>query len=240
MDEIQNTILALKVILTIAPIAGYFLVLGVVNSQASPRLVSGRRDFLLLTGTFLPILFWPMAAVWNAFGWYTVVGLLLTCSVLIRSMLPHPWKQWVIYNANTSVASAALRRALDQLGWDYHQDGMAYTLPRHSMKIEVSGLGPLNATNLYIRTDIADPDQAEVTALVENVRRSLARYQLAADAGRPVSRPHRCRFDDRADVDDDPTHARHCRNHPTPLRGLSRPLSCGSISGLGCALPVDA
>jgi hypothetical protein len=179
VNEIQSAILTLKVILTIAPMAGYFLILGVVNSQACPRLVSGRRDFLVLTGTFLPIIFWPLAAVADSFGWLMVAAILVLSGMLLRTMLPHPWKHWVVYNADASLASTALRQALDRLGWEYEQEGEAtYSLPRRQMKIEVAGVGLLNAVNLYIRTEAKDPAQAEVATLVEAVSGSLGRYEL--------------------------------------------------------------
>lgn len=183
VNEIERAILTLKVILTIAPIAGYFLTLGVVNSQACPRLVSGRRDFLVLTGTFLPIVFWPLAAVFNSFGWQVVVAVLVLTGVLLRAMLPHPWKHWVVYNADASLASAAVRHALDRLGWDYQQEGdTTYTVAGRRMKVEVAGMGLLNAVNLYIRTDAKDPAEAEAAALVEAVSGSLRRYELLPTA----------------------------------------------------------
>lgn len=183
MNEVQSAILTLKVILTIAPIAGYFLTLGVVNSQACPRLVSGRRDFLVLTGTFLPIVFWPLAAMFYSLGWQAVLAVLVLCGLLVRAMLPHPWKHWVIYNADVSLASAALRQAFGRLGWDYEPDGDAsYTLSERHMKVEVTGFGLLNAVNIYIRTDARDAREADVHSLVEAISGSLRRYDLLPTA----------------------------------------------------------
>jgi len=179
VSAIESAILTLKVILTIAPIAAYFLTLGVVNSQACPRLVSGRQDFLLLTGTFLPIVLWPLAALFHSFGWHAVLAVLVLSAVLLRMMLPHPWKHWVIYNANADLALASVRHALDRLGWDYRQEGeAAFLLPGRHMRVEVAGIGFLNAVNLFIRTDKSDAGPDEATPLVEAVSHALRRHEL--------------------------------------------------------------
>lgn len=183
MIDVDNAILALKVIGTIAPIGVYFLTLGVVNSQASPRLVSGRWDFIVLTGIFLPALFWPVAAIYSSMGWQAVFVLMLAAILGLRTMLPHPWKQWVIYNADVPRAADAVGRALEGLGWRYQRDGeTVFALPDLRMKIEVGGLGLLNAVNLHIHTDAANAEEAQVASLIGAVEASLRRYQLLPSA----------------------------------------------------------
>jgi hypothetical protein len=181
--DVDNAVLTLKVIGTVAPIAVYFLTLGVVNSQACPRLVSGRWDFIILTGIFLPALFWPVAAIHSSMGWQAVLVLVLAAGLGLRAMLPHPWKQWVIYNADVPRAADAVGRALDGLGWQYQREGeTVFALPDLRMKIEVGGLGLLNAVNLHIHTDAHSPEKAEVATLIGAVDASLRRYQLLPTA----------------------------------------------------------
>ena len=183
MIDIDNAILTLKVIGTVAPIAVYFLTLGVVNSQASPRLVSGRWDFIVLTGIFLPALFWPIATLYSSIGWQAVLVLALAAGLALRAMLPHPWKQWVIYNADTPRVADAIRRALDGLGWRYQREGeTVFALPDLRMKVEVGGLGLLNAVNLHIQTDARNPEDAELASLIGAIEVSLRRYQLLPTA----------------------------------------------------------
>ena len=181
--DFDSAILTLKVIGTIAPIAIYFLTLGVINSQASPRLVSGRWDFIILTGMFLPALFWPLGSLSSSIGWKAVLVLILPGVLALRSMLPHPWKHWVIYNADTQRAVESVRRAIEALGWTFQQESETlFAVPDLHMKIEVAGLGLLNAVNLHIRTDAKTPEEVEVASLIGAVEAALGRYQLLPTA----------------------------------------------------------
>ena len=66
----------LQVIINLAPIAVYFLVLGLVNSLARPMLVDARSDFLVLTLVFVPVMVWPVPfLVGNGLWWVVLVGL---------------------------------------------------------------------------------------------------------------------------------------------------------------------
>jgi hypothetical protein len=181
--DFDSAILTLKVIGTVAPIAFYFLTLGVINSQATPRLISGRWDFIILTGMFLPALFWPLGTLSASIGWKSILLLILPGILALRAMLPHPWKHWVIYNADTQRAVESVRRALEALGWDYRQEtDTVFAVPDLDMKVEVAGLGLLNAVNLHIRTDAATPEQVQVAPLIGAVEAALGRYQLLPTA----------------------------------------------------------
>jgi len=181
--DVDSTMLTLKVIGTVAPIAAYFLTLGVVNSQASPRLISGRWDFIILTGIFLPALFWPLASLGSSFGWKVVLVLVLPGVAALRAMLPHPWKHWVIYNADTQRAVESVCRALVGLGWAFHKENeTTFSVPAVGMKVEVTGLALLNAVNLHLRTDARSQARADAALLIAAVEASLCRYQLLPTA----------------------------------------------------------
>jgi len=181
--DVDGTVLTLKVIGTVAPIAAYFLTLGVINSQATARMISGRWDFVILTGIFLPALFWPLASLAALLGWNAVVVLVGGGGVVLRLMLPHPWKQWVIYNADTRRAVDAVGRALAGLGWTFYQERETiFAVPGLNMKLEVSGLALLNAVNLHIRTDARSREDAGVDMLVDAIEAALCRYQLLPTA----------------------------------------------------------
>jgi len=117
VSNTDQAIFALKIVLTVAPLAAYFLMLGVVNSQATPRLVSARRDFLVLTGAFLPAFVWPVPVLLTGLGLQALVAAVVIAALLLRARLPHPWKHWVIYNADAALASSAIERTLQRLGW---------------------------------------------------------------------------------------------------------------------------
>lgn len=177
--DVDSTMLTLKVIGTVAPIAAYFLTLGVINSQASPRLVSGRWDFIVLTGIFLPALFWPLASLGSSIGWKAVLALILPGIAALRAMLPHPWKHWVIYNTDTQRAAESVSRALVALGWPFHKENeTTFAVPAVGMKVEVTGLTLLNAVNLHIRTGARSHARADAARLIGALEASLCRYQL--------------------------------------------------------------
>src|SRR5262245_6602083 len=71
---------ALLVFLNVAPIALYFLVLGLVNSHARPYRISSRSDFVALTSVIVPFLFWPVPSLVVSGLWWLLaleVGLVL-------------------------------------------------------------------------------------------------------------------------------------------------------------------
>ncbi len=182
--DISSTIWALKVIGIIAPIATYFLVLGVINSQARPRLVSGRWDFIVLTGIFAPALFWPIGSLYSLLGPQAILLLLLAGGLALRVVLPHPWKQWVIYNTDADRAGQAVHAALERLGWDWQQsdDPRTFEVPDRRVRIEIGGLALLNAVNVQIHTDAQDPREVDIDALIGEVEGVLGSYQLLPGA----------------------------------------------------------
>ena len=56
MENVQQVIVLLKVLLLVGPIAFYFMVLGLLNSQPASRLIDARTDFLILTAAAGPLL----------------------------------------------------------------------------------------------------------------------------------------------------------------------------------------
>lgn len=117
MDSADQVILVLQIVLTIGPIAVYFLTLGLFSSQACPRLVSERADFVLLGTAFVPVICWPLISLVTA-GRFALAGALLGAIALVFAMLlPTRQGGWVIYNISTQECRRALRRACSRLGW---------------------------------------------------------------------------------------------------------------------------
>lgn len=117
MDSADQVILVLQIVLTMGPIAVYFLTLGLFSSQAYPRLVSERSDFVLLGLAFVPVICWPLVSLVTT-GRFVLAGVLLTAIVLVFVMLlPGRQSGWVIYNISSQECRRALRRACARLGW---------------------------------------------------------------------------------------------------------------------------
>lgn len=117
MDSADQVILVLQVILTIGPLAVYFLALGLASSQAHPCLVSERSDFVLLAVAFVPIILWPVVALLRAGSFSLALILLSSVIALFCWLLPRRHDGWVIYNISPQECRRALARACSRLGW---------------------------------------------------------------------------------------------------------------------------
>ena len=66
----EQAVAAIKVLLYVGPVAVYVLWLGLVNSQARPKLVKARDDFLITTLAFCPFAVAPVVGLARAgYGW---------------------------------------------------------------------------------------------------------------------------------------------------------------------------
>jgi len=100
----------------IIPIAGYFLILGLLNTRGRPILLRSSEDSLLLLGT-LSLLLLPVSANW--------IGEAASAGVLIVALAGGGWwvmrpnpTSWVIYNASRQDVVQAIGRALRTLSVD--------------------------------------------------------------------------------------------------------------------------
>jgi hypothetical protein len=96
----------------IAPIALYFLTLGLVNSHARPCLITSRADFVGLTSVLVPVMLWPVPSL--AHGrmiWLLFAGFLLA-TMLFFYLLPARNSGYVIYNLGESRCVRLLEESL--------------------------------------------------------------------------------------------------------------------------------
>lgn len=88
---------ALHITAAIAPIALYFLVLGLLNSRRRPQLLTGRQDFCLLAGALGPLFVLPLMNVFGA----SPAGVGASVAVVAGAalLLAPRGASWVVYNA---------------------------------------------------------------------------------------------------------------------------------------------
>ena len=126
-----------------APVAVYFLALGLLNSRAHPQLLSGRLDFAILTIAISPLFLLPL---WTWLG--PSVGFLLVAGVVLGAgalLLAPRGKSWVIYNVRVAEARAAVASALRRMGLEATDAGGLYDLG--DARVQVGAFPPLrNAT----------------------------------------------------------------------------------------------
>jgi hypothetical protein len=158
MDTNEQVILVLKLALNIAPPALYFVILGLVNSQSRPHLISSRNDWLGLMVVFFPILLFPV--LWLAAGgyyWAAVLTILLAGAGVYAS-LPKTGSGWVIYNCSRFQILKAMLTSLEECGLGYEIDSSdVIRLPGAGIELRVSGFPLLKNTTISIYGE-ADPE----------------------------------------------------------------------------------
>jgi hypothetical protein len=100
--ESYQVVDVLMLVANVAPVALYFLVLGLVNSHARPYLITSRSDFIVLTSVLVPVLMWPVPGFAQAgMIWILVVGLCMALAVFLW-LLPSQHAGFVVYNISES------------------------------------------------------------------------------------------------------------------------------------------
>jgi hypothetical protein len=127
----------------VAPVALYFLVLGLLNSRAHPQLLSGRMDFAILTIAISPLLLLPML------NWLGLSPAFAAAAIAVVGggalVLVPRGQTWVLYNVQGEQARTAVASALRRMGLEAQFQGGAYLLD--GARVLVSGFSPLrNAT----------------------------------------------------------------------------------------------
>jgi hypothetical protein len=153
MDTNAQVILVLKLALNIAPPALYFVILGLVNSQSRPHVISSRKDWLALIVVFSPVLLFP--ALWLASGGFFLTGVLAVAlaGLGVYFSLPKPQSGWVIYNCSRLEVRRALFSALTEMGIDYEIiNPKLIHLPQYRMDLSFSSLPLLKNTTITVHS----------------------------------------------------------------------------------------
>lgn len=176
----EQTLSVVKVLLYVGPVAVYILWLGLLNSQATPKLIKARDDFLVMTVAFLPFVVAPVVSLACAgYEWAGVsaAGLML---LLFLRLLPPNNSGWVIYNLSPRRGRMLADRALRSLGRSYRWDGWMAHVAEIGLSVEISSVPVLRNVTFRVHPSGAKPSTSDVAVL----RRELAR-RLSAEAGLP-------------------------------------------------------
>jgi len=178
MDSTADVILVLQLLVNLGPLAVYFIILGLVNSQGRPRLLSCRADFVALTVVFLPVLVWPVPFL-AAHGWWWLLGLGAACvAVAFACLLPRSDAGWVIYHTTENEARAMVRHAVRRIGFDGHWSGRRLNVPDACATIRLSPFPWLGCVSIHLRGQTGRPDPHLVTRIQEQLQHQLARRSL--------------------------------------------------------------
>jgi hypothetical protein len=140
----------------IAPLALYFLILGLVNSHSSPCIVSSRADFVSLTTVLAPVLLWPLPALVGAGRWW-LLALGLGCAVAVFVwLLRRTGEGFVIYNISEARCMSIVERGLARLGMAGTWDGPNWHGENGDVIIRVNKFALLRNVSLQIEAITGD------------------------------------------------------------------------------------
>ena len=230
----------------VAPVAIYFLILGLLNSRRHPQTITARQDVLLLTAALSPLLILPLAGYVSSAALIVIVVLLAAMALVAFTFGP-AGGSYVVYNLTHRQALRAIERTLDQLGLSYQTAGHRIQLDEGGATIDISSFSLLR--NVSIRIRHANPELSRKLR-----RRPFGRGRKDRGADRPrwpsacSSSPPLCSWPRRSPWSTAPP--KSCESSPTccidPAAGLhrERPSPAGVfeelICGFECARPVWA
>ena len=182
MDSTANVILVLQLLVNLGPLALYFVVLGLVNSQRQPRLLSSRADFVTLTVVFMPILIWPVPfLVGHGLWWLLGVGVALVCGAFFF-LLPRPRAGWVIYHTTEAETRAMVQHAARRLGWSARWDESTMIVSEANVRVRCSAFPWLGSVSVHFEPLAGGSDSAALDFLRFQVERQLERRSLLPSA----------------------------------------------------------
>ncbi len=148
--------LAIQVAAVVAPVAVYFLLLGLLNSRPNPQILSARSDFILLNAAFAPVFCVPVLNYFAASAWAlpAVIGTLLAAAV---ALAPRRASNWVVYNITLPAAFRAAERALMAMGEPFDRRDRSLLLKGKGIALKFSAMPLLRNVSIYVEGD----DQAD-------------------------------------------------------------------------------
>ncbi len=182
MDSTANVIVVLQLLVNLGPPALYFIVLGLVNSQRHPRLLSSRADFITLTVVFLPVLLWPVPFLVSHGLWWLLGLGIFTVAAAFWSLLPAPTAGWVIYHTSESEVRVMLRQAVRRLCWNSRWGDEQVDLPDARLRLRWSVFPWFGSVSIHIDADPGGPAPGAIEALRSQIERQLQRRSLLPSA----------------------------------------------------------
>jgi|CXWL01.1.fsa_nt_gi hypothetical protein len=157
----------------IAPLAIYFLILGLVNSHASPCVVSSRTDFVALTTVLVPVLFWPLPTLVGSGRWELLAVGFGIAAGAFTWLLRRTGEGFVIYNISEPRCIRIVEGALHRLGLTGNWDGVTWRSDRDDLVVRVSKFALLRNVSLHVETTDRDAGRT-AQHLAQEMERDLA------------------------------------------------------------------
>ncbi|MCD4699685.1 MAG: hypothetical protein K8R91_03820 [Phycisphaerae bacterium] len=144
--------LAIQVAAVVAPVAIYFLLLGLLNSQPNPQMLSARSDFVLLNAAFAPVFCVPVLNYFGASAWTVpvVIGMMLTLALVLA---PRRASNWVVYNITLPAALRAAERVLTAMGESFDPRDRNLHLKGKGLVLKFSAMPLLRNVSISVEGD---------------------------------------------------------------------------------------
>lgn len=134
----------------VAPIAVYFLTLGLVNSHSRPYPITRRADFAALTAVLLPVLLWPVPRLAHTGSWWMLATGVCLLGGVFYWMLPKQGDGYVIYHISEARCLRVLEIALAALGLEGNWEGKTWRSECGALTIHVRGFALLRNVTLHL------------------------------------------------------------------------------------------
>ncbi len=177
MYSADHVIFVLQLIVTLGPLAVYFLGLGLVSSQARPCLVRASVDFVLLAVAFLPVIIAPVLGLLMHGNYWIAGAVVAAVAALFWTLLPKDASAWVIYNIDRREFVRLLERSCRRLGWSVaEQDEQLHVSPVQ-LTVRHEGLPWLRSVTLRIHAN-SDEGRAEADRLICAIGAEMERLSM--------------------------------------------------------------
>jgi len=138
---------SVRIAMVVLPVAGYFLVLGLLNSRQHPQLLTARLDFSLLMLAFCPGFVLPALERVGLGPPVAVVSAVSAVAVIL--LLAPGGYSWTVYNLSTDQAHRVIRSTLEAMGWRYESIEGGYRAAGPGVTVRVGGFSILR--NVSVR-----------------------------------------------------------------------------------------
>lgn len=135
----EQTVVSLRIATIMAPVALYFLLLGLLNTRRCPQFLSGRQDFAMLMVALSPLALGPIMYYFGG----GAVTLLVAAAVLAGGIfyLAPRGRTWVIYNLTLDDGCRAILDVLDDMGETARQSGSRIEIGLPTPRLRQAGDG---------------------------------------------------------------------------------------------------
>jgi len=169
--------LSLQIATVAIPVALYFLILGLLNSQRKPQILSERLDLSLLLAAFSPLYLTPLLRWIGA----PPVGVFITVAIMIGGIAlaaPGAKRGWVVYNISTKKLLQSLSRSLRRANLPFERRGDEFLLEM-GPRIRISPFPLLRNVSIAIE-GVDEAHRPAVQRFEAELRRGLGQVEVTA------------------------------------------------------------